>query len=217
MPPLLTREDDASFSSSVVDPQLPVTRPKSSVHFGGVVVHEIQENMEITPREEIWYSKEEIRCIQLRDSLIVSLIQKGMFKESEEHTVRGLERWIQENDQKRLRKVRGLERWIQKRDQKWLRKLTIDTVMYEQHRQLAGGKVNPDDIARASTRVTWKSRELALSQGRRDEDEGTTKVVLTPMVCHETGGLHCEEPANVATMSYFERIGESFAIWFACA
>lgn len=85
-------------------------------------------------------------------SLIVKMMKTGHFKESDEHTFRGLEHKLKEGfRQRRANKFNGL-----------------NAVLEEQDRQYAKGITKPEVIAEKYSRVSIHASETALVMATRD-------------------------------------------------
>ena len=54
------------------------------------------ELVEEQDRCKVWYSKEEFEFIYVRDKLLLDSVEAGIFKESKDHTLRGLECHLEE-------------------------------------------------------------------------------------------------------------------------
>jgi hypothetical protein len=103
-------------------------------------------------REVFWYSRDEYDIIKARNSLIVKMMKTGHFKESDEHTFRGLEHKLKEGFKKRrAHKFNGL-----------------NAVLEEQDRQYARGVTKPEAIAEQYRRISSSAAETAGVVGTRD-------------------------------------------------
>lgn len=160
--------DELSSSSfSVRDAKkLEDTRPKQklrrrhSVDFiSGHQVLEIDKPDEDN-KQTIWYNREEYDIIKARNSLIVKMMKTGSFRESDEHTFRGLEHKLKDG-------------FKQRRSNKFA---ALNAVLEEQDRQMSRSLTNPDVIAEAYRRVSLNARETAFATGLRDTEESLTFV-----------------------------------------
>jgi hypothetical protein len=162
-PLVMTVHDELSSSSfSVKDfkkPEDTGTRPKMrrrhSVDFtSGHKVLEIDKpDQEL--KEEIWYSREEYDIIKARNSLIVKMMKTGSFRESDEHTFRGLEHKLKDG-------------FKQRRSNKFA---ALNAVLEEQDRQMNRSLTKPDVIAEAYRRVSLNARETAFAIGLKDTEQ----------------------------------------------
>jgi hypothetical protein len=94
MPPFTTTQelDEVSASSFCIDGDDTSVCDRavgSSVYFkeDANVVYEIER----FDNPDVWYTKAEYQIIRLRDSLIVELMKASCFRETDQHTFRGLE------------------------------------------------------------------------------------------------------------------------------
>jgi hypothetical protein len=153
MPPFVLATDDESLGSStrsLVESQEEVVAPLStterSVTFQDnyIILHEYDKvGQEL--RDELWYPQDVLKLIMLRNSLTRNLIQVGRFQESEEQTIRGLEREDREHKHDTWKAVRG-----------------------EQHRQTEKGVRSPAGIAKFSRAASHNNRMKARATGLRD-------------------------------------------------
>jgi hypothetical protein len=164
----MPQHDELSSSSfSVRDakkPQNTGTKPKMrrrhSVDFvGGHKVLEIDKPEEEI-KQDIWYNREEYDIIKARNSLIVKMMKTGSFRESDEHTFRGLEHKLKDG-------------FKQRRSNKFA---ALNAVLEEQDRQMSRSTSNPDVIAEAYRRVSLNARETAFAIGLRDTEESMTFI-----------------------------------------
>jgi hypothetical protein len=99
---------------------------------------------------EVWYSRDEYDIIKARNNLIIKMMKGGTFKESDEHTFRGLEHKLKDGfKRRRANKFNAL-----------------NAVLEEQDTQFAKGRPDPDSIAEAY-------RLVAL--GAKVQEEGERK------------------------------------------
>lgn len=113
------------------------------------------ERMDEGTRTLCWYSRDEYDIIKARNSLIVKMMKTGHFRESDEHSFRGLEHKLKEGfKQRRANKFNAL-----------------NAVLEEQDRQMAIGIVEPETIARKYRRVSLNAAETAFVIGVRDAEE----------------------------------------------
>ena len=102
-----------------------------------------------------WYSRDEYDIIKARNSLIVKMMKTGHFRESDEHSFRGLEHKLKQGfKQRRANKFNALS-----------------AVLEEQDRQMAIGIVEPETIAKKYRRVSLNAAETAFVIGVRDAEE----------------------------------------------
>uniref|UniRef100_A0A7S3P8S8 Uncharacterized protein n=1 Tax=Amphora coffeiformis TaxID=265554 RepID=A0A7S3P8S8_9STRA len=152
----------ATSSFSVKDGKLvqhpPAPRRVSRRHSVGFKPDtEMQQVIEFDMHDEemalrMWYSRDEYDIIKARNSLIVKMMKTGHFKESEEHTFRGLEHKLKEGfRQRRANKFNGL-----------------NAVLEEQDRQYAKGITIPEAIAEKYGRISIQASETAFVMARRD-------------------------------------------------
>lgn len=113
-------------------------------------------------REHIWYSKEEYVMIKTRNSFLVSMVKQGTFKETENHTFRGLECKLREGYKQR----------------KWNKITSIVVVLDEQDKQLSKNTCNLDAIADVYRAATKNARESARVKGENDSKIDHTPVDL---------------------------------------
>jgi hypothetical protein len=166
----MTPHDDSELSSSsfsVKDAKKPQdTGPKHkmrrrhSVDFiSGHKVLEIDKPDEDI-KQTIWYNREEYDIIKARNSLIVKMMKTGSFRESDEHTFRGLEHKLKDG-------------FKQRRSNKFA---ALNAVLEEQDRQMSRSLTNPDVIAAAYSRVSLNARETAFAIGLTDTTNSLTYV-----------------------------------------
>ncbi|KAL7555526.1 hypothetical protein ACA910_006115 [Epithemia clementina (nom. ined.)] len=130
---------------------------RHSVDFKAPEKPEVQdiERMDEGTRTLCWYSRDEYDIIKARNSLIVKMMKTGHFRESDEHSFRGLEHKLKEGfKQRRANKFNAL-----------------NAVLEEQDRQMAIGIVEPETIARKYRRVSLNAAETAFVIGVRDAEE----------------------------------------------
>jgi hypothetical protein len=141
-------EPSRSFAESQEEEAIaaPLSNNMRSVTFQDeyIILYEY-EKVGAEQRAELWYPEDERTLIMLRNTLTLNLIQVGCFQESEEQTIRGLER----SDPER------------KHD-------TMEAVLSEQHRQTAQGVRHPERIAMASRTASHNNRMVARATGLRD-------------------------------------------------
>jgi hypothetical protein len=111
------------------------------------------------PTEEeqvgVWYSRDEYDIIKARNNLIIKMMKGGTFKESDEHTFRGLEHKLKDGfKRRRANKFNAL-----------------NAVLEEQDAQFARGRADPDSIAEAYRLVSLSAKENAFLLGSRDAEE----------------------------------------------
>jgi hypothetical protein len=164
----MPQHDELSSSSfSVRDAKKPEDtgtihkmRRRHSVEFiSGHKVLEIDKPHEDS-KQDIWYNREEYDIIKARNSLIVKMMKTGSFRESDEHTFRGLEHKLKDG-------------FKQRRSNKFA---ALNAVLEEQDRQMSRNQGNPDVIAEAYRRVSLNARETAFAIGLRDTEESLTFV-----------------------------------------
>lgn len=125
--------------------------------------------IDMTDDEEskhIWYSKDEYDIIKARNSLIVKMMKKGNFTESEEESFRGLEHKLRENSKERVEnKYSGL-----------------NAVLECQDRQYARGVKNEEVIKKSYEKAVEKAKNKALIMGMKDHEESLAyaPVIVTP-------------------------------------
>lgn len=112
--------------------------------------------------EHIWYSKDDYDMIKSRNAFIVSMVKQGTFKESENHTFRGLEYKLREGYKQR----------------KWNKITSIFAVLNEQEKQLSQNTRNPESIADIYRDATESARESARIYGIKDSKIDRTPVDL---------------------------------------
>jgi uncharacterized protein YbaA (DUF1428 family) len=160
LPEEVTTTSNSSFNvkdGAKGQPEAPRRRGVSrrhSVGFQPVTHAEVREfDMHAEEfREIFWYSRDEYDIIKARNSLIVKMMKTGHFKESEEHTFRGLEHKLKEGFKKRrAHKFNGL-----------------NAVLEEQDRQYARGVTKPEAIAEEYRRISSSAAETAGVVGTRD-------------------------------------------------
>lgn len=112
---------------------------------------DMQYEIEMVPEGDkplIWYCKEEFTFIEKRNSLIVQLVQAGVFTETDKFTARGLEPWIE------------------------LREDTYDAIhaVFKEQTRQAKSDINRRRrrVARESRRASRVHREIALRAGIAD-------------------------------------------------
>lgn len=145
-----------------------VMRRRHSVDFKPTSEPEVREVEKLDPecRTVCWYSKDEYEIIKARNSLIVKMMKTGHFKESDDHSFRGLEHKLKEGfKQRRANKFNAL-----------------NAVLEEQDRQVAVGVLEPEKIARQYRRVSLNAAETALVVGMRDAEES---LAYKPQPSHE--------------------------------
>lgn len=104
---------------------------------------------------EVWYSRDEYDIIKARNNLIIKMMKGGTFKESDEHTFRGLEHKLKDGfKRRRANKFNAL-----------------NAVLEEQDTQFAKGRADPDSIAEAYRLVSLSAKETAFLLGSRDAEE----------------------------------------------
>jgi hypothetical protein len=104
---------------------------------------------------EVWYSRDEYDIIKARNNLIIKMMKGGTFKESDEHTFRGLEHKLKDGfKRRRANKFNAL-----------------NAVLEEQDTQFAKGRADPDSIAEAYRLVALSAKETAFMLGSRDAEE----------------------------------------------
>jgi hypothetical protein len=164
----MPQHDELSSSSfSVRDAKKPEDtgtkhkmRRRHSVDFiGGHKVLEIDKPHEDS-KQDIWYNREEYDIIKARNSLIVKMMKTGSFRESDEHTFRGLEHKLKDG-------------FKQRRSNKFA---ALNAVLEEQDRQMSRNQSSPTVIADAYRRVSLNARETAFAIGLRDTEESLTFV-----------------------------------------
>ena len=102
--------------------------------------------------EAIWYTKSEYDIIKARNSLIAKMQKAGKFRESSEHTFRGLEH--------KLKAAFKFRREI-KFD-------ALNAVLEEQDRQYSRNQPDATRMAEIYIKVSAKSQEIAATIGARD-------------------------------------------------
>lgn len=113
------------------------------------------EKMDEEAKTLCWYSKDEYDIIKARNSLIVKMMKTGHFRESDEHSFRGLEHKLKEGfKQRRANKFNAL-----------------NAVLEEQDRQMSEGVTEPEKIAKKYRRVSLNAAETAFVVGMRDAEE----------------------------------------------
>lgn len=157
MPPVAHLDENSVASISVTDYK--INDPchdvpqKQGVEFNDaeLKIHEY-EGVDDEEAFKVWHISEDYAVIKARNSLIVKLVKADCFKESEEHSFRGLEH--------KLRK--GYKaRQANKFD-------ALNAVLEEQDRQTTRGMCDPELIAEAYLKASSKARETALAVGLRD-------------------------------------------------
>lgn len=125
----------------------PTACPKASVYeYDGPTEEE---------QVEVWYSRDEYDIIKARNNLIIKMMKGGTFKESDEHTFRGLEHKLKDGfKRRRANKFNAL-----------------NAVLEEQDTQFAKGRADPDSIAEAYRLVSLGAKETAFLLGSRDAEE----------------------------------------------
>jgi hypothetical protein len=116
------------------------------------------------PTEEeqvgVWYSRDEYDIIKARNNLVIKMMKGGTFKESDEHTFRGLEHKLKDGfKRRRANKFNAL-----------------NAVLEEQDTQFARGRADPDSIAEAYRLVSLSAKETAFLLGSRDAEESYCHV-----------------------------------------
>jgi len=113
------------------------------------------ERVDDEARSMCWYSKDEYDIIKARNSLIVKMMKTGHFRESDDHSFRGLEHKLKQGfKQRRANKFNAL-----------------NAVLEEQDRQMSMGVAEPEKIARKYRRVSLNAAETAFVVGQRDAEE----------------------------------------------
>ena len=126
---------------------------RRSVGFSGeaVVVHEVDKvSNEI--QHDVWFTKDEYDIIKARNSLIVKMKKAGQFKESEDHTFRGLEHKLKSGF-----KARRAAKYN-----------ALNAVLEAQEHQIRKGEDFPELIREAYLEIAKQARELALEIGEQD-------------------------------------------------
>mmetsp|Transcript_19560 Transcript_19560/g.25234 ORF Transcript_19560/g.25234 Transcript_19560/m.25234 type:complete len:276 (+) Transcript_19560:80-907(+) len=129
-------------------------RRRHSVDFNPTPQPEMKEveRLDEKSRAKCWYSREEYNIIKARNSLIVKMTKTGHFRESDEHSFRGLEHKLKQGfKQRRANKFNAL-----------------NAVLEEQDRQISKGVIEPEKIARQYRRVSLNAAETAMFVGARD-------------------------------------------------
>jgi hypothetical protein len=159
MPPLTcTQLDDASESSFLSWEECVPAKAIRSVCFNddATVVHEF-ERVADQDREKMWFTKDEYTIINVRDYLISKLVTAGSFRETEEHTSRGIEK-------------RSLEKGVGRKS----RAKVVNAVLDEQDYQFERGLNAPGLIAKVYILASLRARvEDPVLRGRRDAAEAS--------------------------------------------
>ena len=141
------------------------------------------ERLDEGTRTLCWYSRDEYDIIKARNSLIVKMMKTGHFRESDEHSFRGLEHKLKEGfKQRRANKFNAL-----------------NAVLEEQDRQMAIGVVEPEAIAQKYRRVSLNAAETAFVIGVRDAEESlsyrpaTQTQVVEDNFSDMTPSLQCDQ------------------------
>jgi hypothetical protein len=119
-----------------------------------VRVIEFEANDEMC-KESVWYSRDEYDIIKARNQLIVKMMKTGHFRESEDHTIRGLEHKLKEGFRAR-------------RENKFN---ALNAVLEEQDRQIARGNVDAVVIAEKYRQVCFDAAETAGILAMKDFEE----------------------------------------------
>lgn len=142
-------------------------------------------------KEEIWYSKDDYDIIKARNSLIVKMMKKGDFKESDEHSFRGLEHKLKDGH-------------IRRRANKFN---ALNAVLEEQDRQYARGTNcldnSADNIALKYEREAVDARETAFTLGVNDA-KANGIVVVAPE--EELSDEDSQMDDGASTMSEFNSV-----------
>mmetsp|Transcript_20601 Transcript_20601/g.48896 ORF Transcript_20601/g.48896 Transcript_20601/m.48896 type:complete len:251 (-) Transcript_20601:166-918(-) len=147
--------DGPSSLDPVVRPPPGRIKRRHSVDFKPPAEPEVVEKYDEEARTLCWYSKDEYDIIKARNSLIVKMMKTGHFRESDEHSFRGLEHKLKEGfKQRRANKFNAL-----------------NAVLEEQDRQVSVGVIEPEKIAKKYRRVSLNAAETALVVGMRDAEE----------------------------------------------
>ena len=106
-------------------------------------------------KDSVWYSRDEYDIIKARNQLIVKMMKTGHFRESEDHTIRGLEHKLK-------------ERFRARRENKFN---ALNAVLEEQDRQIARGNVDATVIAEKYRRACFDAAETAGILAMKDAEE----------------------------------------------
>jgi hypothetical protein len=106
-------------------------------------------------KDSVWYSRDEYDIIKARNQLIVKMMKTGHFRESEDHTIRGLEHKLKEGFRAR-------------RENKFN---ALNAVLEEQDRQIARGNVDSNVIAEKYRQVCFDAAETAGILAMKDAEE----------------------------------------------
>jgi len=158
MPPVAI-QDECSSSFSVADKKHTSEdrkmRRRHSVDFiNGHEAFEF-EKPESQDAEEIWYTREEYDIMKARNSLIVKMMKSGSFRETDDHSFRGLEHKLKDGFKQRRSNKFG----------------ALNAVLEEQDRQFNRSFSNPDIIAEAYRRVSLNAKECAFVIGQHDAEQ----------------------------------------------
>jgi hypothetical protein len=151
MPPLIQLDDDSECSFPRREECVP-TEAIRSVCFNdnATVVHEFERVTDQEDRENLWFTKDEYTIINARDYLISKLVIAGSFRETEEHTSRGLEK-------------RSLKKGVGRIS----RAKVVNAVLDEQNRQIQRGLNDPGLVARVYILALGRARVDAMLRGTR--------------------------------------------------
>jgi hypothetical protein len=145
-----------------------------------VRVIEFEANDEMY-KDSVWYSRDEYDIIKARNQLIVKMMKTGHFRESEDHTIRGLEHKLKEGFRAR-------------RENKFN---ALNAVLEEQDRQIARGNVDATVIAEKYRQVCFGAAEMAGILAMKDAEES---YCYTPPQLHTLSSTSSyESPPQLVT------------------
>ena len=130
------------------------TQRRHSLTFGDDKVVEF-DRAEDASHDDIWYSKEEYDIIKARNRVLVKMKKSGKFEESDEHSFRGLEHKLKDENEKR----------------KTFKFNALNAVLEEQDRQYNRGLKDSDDIARRYRETAKTAQESAIVAALKDAEE----------------------------------------------
>jgi hypothetical protein len=170
----MPQHDELSSSSfSVRDAKKPEDtgtkhkmRRRHSVDFiGGHKVLEIDKPHEDS-KQDIWYNREEYDIIKARNSLIVKMMKTGSFRESDEHTFRGLEHKLKDGfKQRRSNKFAALNAVLEEQDRQMSRNQSSPTVIADAYR-----RVSLTFVERPIGEITGKTINVDPSENEDEDD-----------------------------------------------
>lgn len=124
--------------------------------------------------EQLWYTKTDYDLFGAHDELIVKIAKAGNFHETDEHSIRGLEKQLGDGNND-------------------IEYMAIDAVQQEQQRQYECGINNPDIIASIYRLTSMSSKHEARIRGIQD----ALQVSQSPMLGISIDGEHyCDERQN---------------------